>query len=98
MPGSGGEMKTQPKRFAERVFESVSSDSFDIYKITSPLVKINGISEKSSGRFVGGLVVNDTISDTISDTIILLSDNEHTVFDGMQAQIMLNLAGLGYVL
>ena len=61
-------MKVQPKRFVECVFDSVSSDSFDFYKITSPLVKINGVSEKSSGRFVGGLIVNGTISDTINDT------------------------------
>ena len=84
-------MKAQLKRFAEYVFESVSSDSFDIYKITSPLVKINGVSEKSSGRFVGGLIVNDTVS----DTIILLSDNERTVFDGMQAQIKWNFMRVG---
>ena len=80
-------MKAQLKRFAEYVFESVSSDSFDIYKITSPLVKINEVSEKSSARFVGGLVVNDTISDTTN----LLSDNECTVFDKMQMQITRNL-------
>jgi hypothetical protein len=85
-------MKAQPKRFADRVFESVSSDSFDIYKITSPLVKIIEVSDSNSGRFVGGVVVNDTINDTIN----LLSDNEHTGFDGVQMQIKLNLVGLGY--
>jgi hypothetical protein len=86
-------MKAQPKCFVDSVFESVSSDSFNIDKITSPLVKINGVSEKSSGGFVGGLVVDDTINDTISatikdtikDTINSLSDNERTVFEEMQA-------------
>ena len=85
-------MKAQPKRFADRVFESVSSNSFDFYKITSPLVKIIEVSEKSSGRLVDGVVVNDTISDTTN----LLLDNERTVFDGMQAQIKLNLEEIGY--
>lgn len=85
-------MKTQPKRFVENVFEYVSSDSFDIYKITFPLVKINGVSEKSSDRFVGGLVVNNTINDTTN----LLSDNERTIFDGMQVQIKRNFARLCY--
>lgn len=84
-------MKAQPKCFAECVFESVTSNSFDLYKFTSPLVKINGVSEKSTGRFVGGLVVNDTISDTIN----LLSDNERTIFDEMQAHIKWNLTGVG---
>ena len=32
-----------------------------------------------------GLVENDTISDTINDTTNLLSDNERTVFEEMQA-------------
>jgi predicted HTH transcriptional regulator len=32
-----------------------------------------------------GLVENDTISDTINDTTYLLSDNERTVFEEMQA-------------
>ena len=97
-------MKAQPKRFVECGFESVSSDSFDIYKITSPLVKIIEVSEKSSGRFVGGVVVNDTMGDTIcdttnntiNDTTNLLSDNERIVFDEMQVQIKLNLVGLSY--
>ena len=84
-------MNAQPKRFAECVFESVSSDSFDFYKITSPLVKIIEVLEKSSGRLVGGVVVNDTINDTIN----LLSDNERIVFYEMQAQITRNFAGLG---
>lgn len=57
-------MKAQPKRFTDRVFESVSSDSFDIYKITSPLVKIIEVLEKNSGRLVGGS--KNTISDTIA--------------------------------
>jgi len=89
-------MNEQTKRFVENVFEYVSSDSFDIYKITFPLVKINGVSEKSSDRFVGGLVVNNTISDTINDTTNLLSDNERTIFDGMQVQIKRNFARLCY--
>ena len=85
-------MKAQTKHFDECVFESMSSDSFDFYKITSPLVKIIEVLEKRSGRLVGGVVVNDTIS----DTIYLLSDNERTVFDEMQARIMLNLEEIGY--
>ena len=96
-------MKAQSKCFADRMFESVSSDSFDIYKITSPLAKIIEVSEKSSDRFVGGVVVNDTInntinntiSDTTNDTINLLLGNKHTVFDKMQAQIKRNLTGVG---
>ena len=85
-------MSAQPKRFAEFVFESVSSDSFNLYKITSPLVKINGVSVKSSGRFVGGLMVSDTICDTIN----LLFDKGCTAFDEVQAQIKFSLTGLDY--
>ena len=73
------------KHFDERVFESVISGGVDFYKVTSPLAKITEASEKTreknSGRLVGGLVENDTINDTIN----LLSDNERTVFEEMQA-------------
>lgn len=97
--GSGEKMKAQPKCFADRVFESVTSNSFDISKITSPLVKIIKVSEKSSGRLVGGVVVDDTISDTIcntiNDTTNLLSDNERIVSDGIQAQIKWNFMRVG---
>jgi len=81
-------MKEQPKRFDERVFESVISGGVDFYKVASPLVKITETSEKtrekasekSSGRLVDGLVENDTINDTTSS----LYDNERTVFEGIQ--------------
>lgn len=82
-------MKEQPKRFDERVFESVISGGVDFYKVTSPLVKITKASEKtsekSSGRLVGGLV--DGLVDRLveNDTINSLSDNECTVFEEMQA-------------
>ena len=86
-------MKEQTKHFDERVFESVISGGGDFYKVASPLVKITEASEKtrektseenrgkasekSSGRLIGGLVENDTIN--------LLSDNERTVFEEIQA-------------
>jgi len=54
------------------------------------LVKVGEVSEKTRD----GLVEKDTIKDTIN----LLSGNERTVFDEMQAQIKRNLAGLGYEL
>jgi len=74
-------MKEQPKRFDERVFESVISGGVDFYKVTSPLVKITEASEKSSGRLVGGLVDGLVENDTINS----LSDNECMVFEEMQA-------------
>ena len=48
------------------------------------LVKVGEVSEKTRD----GLVEKDTIN--------LLSGNERTVFDEMQAQIKQNLAGFGY--
>ena len=59
----------------------MSSDWFDSYKITSPLVKITKASEKSNERLVDGLVEKDTIKDTIN----LLLRNELTVFEEMKA-------------
>lgn len=93
-------MKAQITHFANCVFEPVISGGVDFYKVAPPLVNITEASEKarvkSSGRLVGGLVNRLVEKDTINDTINSLSDNERTVFDKMQAQIMLNLAGLGY--
>ena len=82
-------MNEQTKHFDERVFESVISGVVDFYKVKSPLVKITEaseenrgkISEKNSGRLVDELV--DRLVE--NDTINLLSDNERTVFDEMQA-------------
>ena len=75
--GSGLQMKAQTKHFDERVFESVTSGGGDFYKVTSPLVKITEASEKTREK-VGE-------KNTINDTINLLSDNERTVFEEMQA-------------
>lgn len=75
--GSGLQMKAQTKHFDERVFESVTSEGFDFYKVTSPLVKIIEASEKTREK-VGE-------KNTIKDTINSLSDNERTVFEEMQA-------------
>ena len=52
------------------------------------LVKVGEVSEKTRDELVE--------KETIKDTINLLSDNERTVFDEMQAQIKQNLEGLGY--
>ena len=86
-------MNEQTKHFDERVFESVISGVVDFYKVKSPLVKITEaseenrgkISEKNSGRLVDELV--DGLVDRLveNDTINLLSDNERTVFEEMQA-------------
>ena len=93
-------MKAQTKHFADCMFEPVISGGIDFYKVAPPLVNITEASEKtsektrvkSSGRLVERLVEKDTINDTINS----LSDNERTVFDKIQAQIMLNLGGLDY--
>lgn len=85
-------MKAQTKHFDERVFESVISGGVDFYKVASPLVKITEASEKTREK-VGERIGE---KDTTNDTINLLSDNERTVFEEMQAQIKLNLEGLGY--
>ena len=91
-------MKEQTNHFDQRVFESVSSDWFDSYKITSSLVKITEASEKSSGRLVGGLVVNDTINYTINDTTNLLSGNERTVFEEMRMRLEITAHELSDIL
>ena len=75
--GSGLQMKAQTKHFDERVFESVTSGGGDFYKVTSPLVKITEASEKTREK-VGE-------KNTINDIINLLSNNERTVFEEMQA-------------
>ena len=52
------------------------------------LVKVGEVSEKTRD---GVLEI-----DTIKNTINLLSNNERTVFNKMQAQIKFSLSGLGY--
>ena len=81
-------MKEQTKYFDEHVFESVISGGVDFYKVTSPLVKIIETSEENRVKTREMVGENDTIN--------LLSDNERTVFEKMQAQIKRNFAGLGY--
>ena len=85
-------MKEQTKYFDEHVFESVISGGVDFYKVTSPLVKIIETSEEN--RVKTREMVGERVGE--NDTINLLSDNERTVFEKMQAQIKRNFAGLGY--
>jgi len=84
-------MKEQTKHFADCVFESVTSGGVDFYKVTSPLVKIGEASEDN--RVKTREMVGERVGE--KDTINLLSDNEHIVFNEMQAQIKQNLTGVG---